>query len=106
MEMRFVDGVLDITVTNNIVRIEFFVLEGIPDQSDRDSGNPEFRRKSSFTMAMPLNTFANSVSLFEAVRKRFVESGTLTMVSATDQKSASPDKLPKSSPNFGFPNLK
>jgi len=106
MEMRFVDGVLDVAVTNNIVRIEFFLLHAVPGQSDADGGNPEFRRESNLSMAMPLDAFANSVSVFETVRKKLVENGTLTTVPPADPMSSSPDKPPKSSPNFGSPAVK
>jgi len=100
MEMRFVDGVLDIAVTGPIVRIEFFLLKGSTAR-DHEDENLDVQRVPSFSIAMPLDAFANSVSIFENVRKKLVENRVLGQVPLADDQRGSPAPKTIHSPNFG-----
>lgn len=98
MEMRFVDGVLGISVTGPVVRIEFFILKGSGQGGQHEDESLDVQRAPSFSVAMPLEAFANSVSTFENVRKKLVEKGTLSQVPLADRGSPAPTTI--HSPNF------
>jgi hypothetical protein len=99
-EEIYADGVGEITVTGNIVRIDFVSLS--PTQRD-DNNKPKtvFRQR----VVMPTEAFANTTELMKNVLRGLIESGAIKMQQAPtppDRKSDDVKGVPRSgSPNFG-----
>jgi hypothetical protein len=95
--IQFADGVADVVVLGPIARIDFFVLRPVAGRPRDADTQPDLQRVPAFTIAMPLEALANSVSILEDVRKRLLDSGVL------GQAGAPPDPTMRhrpSSPNF------
>ncbi len=98
MEMKFTDGVLDVAITGSLARIDFFLLRPGPGTFDRDLEHPALQHEVSFSVAMPIEAFAQASTVFENVRKKLVESGTLKLVTRTEKELS--DSSLNGSPNF------
>ncbi len=95
--IQFADGVADVVVLGPIARIDFFVLRPGANRPREAGAQPDLQRVPTFTIAMPLEALANSVTMLEDVRSKLVESGVLS------QPGAVPDPTTRhksSSPNF------
>ena len=95
-EEIFADGVGEITVTGNIVRIDLVSLSA----TQRDSNNKPaavFRQR----IIMPVEAFANTTELMKNVLAGLVQSGVVKMQPAPQSKSAGAEGSGRNaSPNF------
>jgi hypothetical protein len=78
----YADGISEITLTGNVVRIDFVSLS----RTERDANNnprPVFRQR----MVMPTDGFANSAVLMNNVLRGLIESGAVKMQQAPSDKA-------------------
>lgn len=90
----YADGVGEITVTGNIVRIDLVSLS----PTQRDASNKpiaEFRQR----IIMPVEAFANTAELMKKVLAGLVEAGAVT-IQPLPQPVASTEPSRGGSPNF------
>jgi hypothetical protein len=93
MTTYFCDGLKEVTVVNNVVRLEFHRLETV-----QRGGNRELRPVSEFTLALPLQGFVNALGVFQKVRDQFAEQGLLGASGSPE--GGAPPPPPAKSPNF------
>lgn len=96
--IQFADGVADVVIVGPIARIDFFVLRPGSGQPRAAGEQPDLQRVSAFTIAMPVDALANSVTILDDVRRKLVEGGMLTQGAAPGQEPAVERKSP--TPNF------
>ncbi len=90
----YADGVGEITVTGNVVRIDLFSLS----PTNRDASNKpkaEFRQR----IIMPIDAFANTAELMKKVQTGLVEAGAIKMQPAPSSSRTAEPPL-NGSPNF------
>jgi len=89
MVSYFCDGLREVTIVNGVARLEFHRLEPVERGAPR-----EMRPVAEFTVALPVQGFAQALSVLERVRDQLVREGVLK------PQDAEPTKLPERSPNF------
>jgi len=100
-EEMYADGVSEVVVTGNVVRIDFVSLSA----TERDANNKPkavFRQR----IVMPTDAFANTAELIKNVLRSLIESGAVKMQGASapsGNKMTANEKpaQPSGSPNFG-----
>ena len=95
MPVYFCDSLKDVTILNGVARLEFQRLEAIP-----GSDNRELRIVSEFTVAIPIQGLAQTLSLLEGVRDRLVHEGIFKTGPADAPETAHQAPAPERSPNF------
>ncbi len=96
MTIEFVDGIADVVVVGPTARIDFFVLRPDPSGKTIGGGRPDLVKVPALTIAIPLDGFANAVSILDQVRAGLMESGILKVRQAEEAE----EPLPAVSPNF------
>lgn len=76
-ESLFVDGISEITVTNGVVRIEFFTLSIDRNAPAKPGEAPRMQVGHSMTVAMPLQGFATSLTSIDQVKQKLIDSGAM-----------------------------
>jgi hypothetical protein len=92
MTTYFCDGLREVTVVNNVVRLEFHRLEAV-----QRGQNRELQPVVEFTVALPVQGFLQALGVLESVRARFAEQGLIPLPSSAE---AGPSPPPTKSPNF------
>jgi hypothetical protein len=90
----FCDGLKEVTIVNDVSRLEFHRLEIV-----ERSGNRELRPVGEFTVALPVQGFVNALGMLENVRERFAVQGLINSTRSS-QKGGDPPPPPAKSPNF------
>jgi hypothetical protein len=89
----FCDGLREVTVVNNVVRLEFHRLEAV-----QRGQNRELQPVVEFTVALPVQGFLQALGVLESVRQRFVEQGLIPPPGSPESGTSQPP--PAKSPNF------
>lgn len=76
-ESLFVDGISEITVTNGVVRIEFFTMSVDRKAATKPGEPPRMQVGHSLTVAMPLQGFATSLTSIDQVKQKLIDSGAM-----------------------------
>jgi hypothetical protein len=92
MTTFFCDGLREVTVVNNVVRLEFHRLEAV-----QRGQNRELQPVVEFTVALPVQGFLQALGVLESVRQRFVEQG---MIGPSGSSESGTPPPPAKSPNF------
>jgi hypothetical protein len=95
MPIYFCDSLKDVSILNGVARLEFQRLETVAVGNNR-----ELRAVTEFTVAIPIQGLAQTLSLLEEVRERLVREGVFKTAGAA---AAEPTRLPlaaERSPNF------
>jgi hypothetical protein len=94
MPTLFCDGLKDVSIVNGVARLEFQRLETVT-----EAGNRELRAVAEFTVAIPLQGLAQTLSLLDNIRERLVREGIFKTGAAEGE---APRREPASdrSPNF------
>jgi len=95
MPIYFCDCLRDVSIFNGVARLEFQRLEAVIAGENR-----ELRPVSEFTVAMPIQGLAQTLSLLEEVRERLVREGIFKPASAEAPETARPAPAAERSPNF------
>jgi hypothetical protein len=92
----YADGIGEITVTGNIVRIDLVSLS----PTEKDASNKplaQFRQR----IIMPVDAFANAAELIKKVQAQLIETGAVRMQPMPQHNVAAPVEPPRNgSPNF------
>jgi hypothetical protein len=89
MVTYFCDGLREVTIVNGVARLEFHRLEPV------ERGQPrEMRATPEFTVALPVQGFAQALAVLERVRDQLIREGVLK------PPELEPSKPPERSPNF------
>jgi len=90
MVTYFCDGLREVTIVNGVARLEFHRLEPV------DRGQPrEMRPVPEFTVALPVQGFAQALGVLERVRDQLVREGVMKPAEAEP-----PPPPATKSPNF------
>jgi len=76
-ESLFVDGISEITVTNGVVRIEFFTLSIDRSAPPKPGEPPRMQVGHSTTVAMPLQGFVASLTSIDHLKQKLIDSGAM-----------------------------
>jgi hypothetical protein len=95
MPVYFCDSLKDVSILNGVARLEFQRLEAIPGGDNR-----ELRMVSEFTVAIPIQGLAQTLSLLEGVRDRLVHEGIFKAAPAEAPETVHQTPAPERSPNF------
>lgn len=76
-ESLFVDGISEITVTNGVVRIEFFTLSVDRSPATKPGESPRMQVGHRMSVAMPLQGFATSLASIDQFKQKLIDSGTM-----------------------------
>jgi len=95
MPVYFCDSLKDVAILNGVARLEFQRLEAVPAGAGR-----ELRTVSEFTVAIPIQGLAQSLSLLEGVRDRLVREGVFKTGPAEVPAAERPPPVAERSPNF------
>jgi hypothetical protein len=90
----FCDGLREVTIVNGVARLEFHRLE----PAERGQAR-EMRVVPEFTVALPVQGFAQAIGVLEKVREQLVREGVLKPGPATESNEPVPFPGGKS-PNF------
>jgi hypothetical protein len=95
MPTYFCDSLKDVSIFNGVVRLEFQRIDAAAAGGD----NRELRMVSEFTVAIPIQGLAQTLSLLDTVRERLVREGIFKPVgTAAEPAGAAPTA--ERSPNF------
>lgn len=94
MPAYFCDGLKDVSIVNGVARLEFQRLETVTAAANR-----ELRAISEFSVAMPLQGFAQTLGLLDNIRDRLVREGILK-AGAGETDAAHREPVSDRSPNF------
>ncbi len=95
MPIYFCDSLKDVSILNGVARLEFQRLEAVAAGSNR-----ELRSVSEFTVAIPIQGLAQTISLLEGVRDRLVHEGIFKTAPAEAPETVHQAPAPERSPNF------
>jgi hypothetical protein len=95
MPTYFCDSLKDVAILNGVARLEFQRLEAAPGGDSR-----EVRMVSEFTVAIPIQGLAQTLSLLDGVRDRLVRGGVLKTGAAEAVETVRPPPPAARSPNF------
>ncbi len=95
MPTYFCDSLKDVSILNGVARLEFQRLETVAAGNNR-----ELRAVSEFTVAIPIQGLAQTLSLLEGVRERLVREGVFKTASAEAPETARLSPVAERSPNF------
>jgi hypothetical protein len=73
----FVDGVSEISVTNGVVRIEFFTMFVDRSAAAKPGDGPKMHAAQTLTVAIPLPGFVASLSSIDQIRQKLIDSGAI-----------------------------
>lgn len=76
-EPLFADGIGEITVTNGVVRLEFFVFSLDRNPSAKPGEAPRLQPSRTLTVAMPLAGFVGSLKSIDEFKQKLVDNGLL-----------------------------
>jgi len=93
MPTYFCDGLREVSVVNGVARLEFHRLEPV----ERGQGT-DMRVLPEFTVALPVQGFAQALRALDKARERLVREGVRKIGVSPDNYSPAP--LPARSPNF------
>ena len=89
MVTYFCDGLREVTIVNGVARLEFHRLEPV------EHGQPrEMRATPEFSVALPVQGFAQALGVLERVRDQLIREGVMKPA------EAEAPKTPERSPNF------
>jgi len=71
-ESLFVDGISEITVTNGVVRIEFFTLAIDRSAAAKPGEAPKMHAGQHLTVAIPLPGFVTSLSSIDQIKQKLI----------------------------------
>ena len=91
MTAYFCDGLKEVSIVNGVARLEFHRVE----PGERGLGR-EARTVPAFTVALPVQGFAQALAMLDRVREQLIREGVLTPASSEGEAPAPRDK----SPNF------
>ena len=91
MTAYFCDGLKEVAIVNGVARLEFHRVE----PGERGVAR-EARTVPAFTVALPVQGFAQALSMLDKVREQLIREGLLTAAAADAAVPAQRDK----SPNF------
>jgi hypothetical protein len=91
MTAYFCDGLKEVAIVNGVARLEFHRIE----PGDRALGR-EARTVLAFTVALPVQGFAQALSMLDKVREQLIREGVMTAASGEAEAPAPRDR----SPNF------
>ncbi|HUC69706.1 MAG TPA: hypothetical protein VMS01_00795 [Stellaceae bacterium] len=96
MPIYFCDSLKDVSILNGVARLEFQRLEAVAAGANR-----EFRAVSEFTVAIPIQGLAQTMSLLEGVRDRLVLEGIFNKPAPAEApETARSAPVAERSPNF------
>jgi hypothetical protein len=73
----FVDGISEITVSNGVVRIEFFTLSVERNAAAKPGESPRMQVGHRMNVAMPLQGFATSLRSIDQFKQKLIDSGAM-----------------------------
>jgi hypothetical protein len=91
MTAYFCDGLKEVSIVNGVARLEFHRVE----PGERGLGR-EARTVHEFTIALPVQGFAQALSMLDKVREQLIREGVLTAASGDSEALPPRDR----SPNF------
>ena len=91
MTAYFCDGLKEVSIVNGVARLEFHRVEPGERGVGRDMGTVP-----AFTVALPVQGFAQALAMLDKVRAQLIREGVLT-AGTTDGEAATPRDR---SPNF------
>jgi len=94
MPTYFCDGLKDVSIVNGVARLEFQRLETVA-----GVGNRELQAVSDFTIAIPIQGFAQTLSLLDNIRDRLVREG-IFKTTTEEREPARREPALDRSPNF------
>lgn len=96
MPVYFCDSLKDVSILNGVARLEFQRLETVPAGTNR-----ELRAVAEFTIAIPIQGLAQTLSLLEGVRDRLVREGIFNKTAPAEApETARAVATAERSPNF------
>jgi hypothetical protein len=96
MPIYFCDSLKDVSILNGVARLEFQRLEAVPAGNNR-----ELRAVSEFTVAIPIQGLAQTLSVLDGVRDRLVQEGIFNKTAPAEaSETARPAPAAARSPNF------
>jgi len=95
MPTYFCDSLKDVSILNGVARLEFQRLETVA-----AGGGREVRAVSEFTVAIPIQGFAQTLGLLDNIRDRLVREGIFKTGGAGNAEAAQPVPPNDRSPNF------
>ena len=94
MPTYFCDSLKDVSIFNGVVRLEFQRIEAAAAGDNR-----ELRMASEFTVAIPIQGLAQTLSLLDTVRERLVREGIFKPAGAAPEPAGAAPAAERS-PNF------
>jgi hypothetical protein len=91
MTAYFCDGLKEVSIVNGVARLEFHRVE----PGERALGR-EARTVPEFTIALPVQGFAQALSMLDRVREQLIREGVLTAAAGDSEPLPPRDR----SPNF------
>ncbi len=99
MPIYFCDSLKDVSILNGVARLEFQRLEAVPAGDSR-----EVRMVAEFTVAIPIQGLAQTLSLLEGVRDRLVREGIFNEPAPAETPEPQ-TAAPRGRPAARFPNF-